>query len=193
MLNPGSIIGKSWTIRQQIGEGACAKVYLAEDRGNALDYEVVLKVIPMGGGTKSKRDKEQERLCDTLYYEFVLYTGLLNDFPYRPRTPPKFGGLDEQQRVRYLAMEKLDMDLVSMCKQSPPTISTVGNIGLTILEGLMWLHKKTFLFIDVKPENFMLKGDKVFFVDCKFIPCLSNSNSYCVDLCNCSWLGGTNF
>lgn len=169
MLSAGTVIGNAWVIRRLIGEGACAKVYLVDavGKGASLDYEVVLKVIGSGGGSKSKKDKEQARLCDTLYYEYVLYTGWFNEFPYRPRTPAKFGGLDETNNVRYLAMEKLDMDLVAMSKQSIPTVSKVGTIGKRILEGLMWMHNKTFLFIDVKPENFMLKGDEVYFVDCK--------------------------
>jgi serine/threonine protein kinase len=169
MLTIGTILGNHWRIERFLGEGACAKVYLASPVGKPLGYEVVAKVISTGGGTKSKKDKEQEKLCNTLYYEYVLYTGLLSDFPFRPLLPARFYGNDEEKKVRYLVMERLDMDLKQMSKLSSHSVSAekVAEIGRQILSGLQWVHNKGFVFVDVKPDNFMVKNDKIYFVDCK--------------------------
>jgi tRNA A-37 threonylcarbamoyl transferase component Bud32 len=34
-----------------------------------------------------------------------------------------------------------------------------------MIDGFRELHAKKFLFVDVKPDNFMMKGNKLFFVD----------------------------
>ncbi len=168
-----TIIGGNWKVERFLGEGACAKVYEVSSANPKLNhnlgYDMVAKVIPLPGqkliGSKSSK-KEQERICNTLSYEYTLYTGLLYGFQYCPRNPSKFYGEDNNLKVRYLVMERLDQDLVSFSKQSIPTPCQVAEIGLQILDGLKWLHAKTFLFVDVKPDNFMMKAGKVYFVDC---------------------------
>lgn len=50
-------------------------------------------------------------------------------------------------------------------KEEIPDTKSVANIGLQMLDGLAWLHRKGLLFIDVKPDNFMLNGLELFFVD----------------------------
>jgi serine/threonine protein kinase len=45
-------------------------------------------------------------------------------------------------------------------------LASISSIGVQILEGLHWIHSKGFLFVDVKPDNFMLKKDRLYFVDC---------------------------
>jgi serine/threonine protein kinase len=166
MLASGTVLGSKWSLVSQIGEGACAKVYSISDVKSSLDYEVVAKVIPLAK-SKSKKDKEQERICNTLNYEYILYTGLLMDFPFAPRRPAKFFGDDLPSGVRYLVMERLDSDLVGHIKHNPVTPNSIATIGLQILEGLIWLHQKNFVFVDIKPENFMMKANKLYFVDCK--------------------------
>eukprot|EP00598_Pedospumella_elongata_P004832 CAMPEP_0184979866 /NCGR_PEP_ID=MMETSP1098-20130426/9961_1 /TAXON_ID=89044 /ORGANISM="Spumella elongata, Strain CCAP 955/1" /LENGTH=550 /DNA_ID=CAMNT_0027503201 /DNA_START=246 /DNA_END=1898 /DNA_ORIENTATION=+ len=95
-----------------------------------------------------------------------MYNGLLRGFPFCPQLPDKFYGDDQNLKVRYLVMERMDRDLVSVANSGTvPSSSYIAQLGLQILEGLKWIHQKNFLFIDVKPANFMLKGDKLFFVD----------------------------
>lgn len=164
MLSAGTVLGGRWQVGRFIGEGACAKVYSVTDIKTPLDYEVVAKVIPLPKST-GKKDKDQERLCNTLNYEYTLYTGLLMDFPYCARRPLKFYGEDHQ--VRYLVMERLETDLVGYAANNAISPSILATFGLRILDGLQWLHKKNFMFVDVKPENFMMKNNEVLFVDCK--------------------------
>lgn len=76
MVDTNSIIQNRWKLGKLLGEGACAKVYAAscvDQKQKAVDYEVVIKVIPLGTG-KSKAAKEQERIANTLNYEYMLYT-----------------------------------------------------------------------------------------------------------------------
>lgn len=169
MLAKGTILNNHWRVEGYLGEGACAKVYTVSSIGKEIAYDVVVKVIPTGNGTKSKKDKEQEKLCNTLYYEYVLYTGLLSDFPYRAQLPPRFSGVDEDKKLRYLVMEKFDYDLKQFAKSGDISNHLVADFGLQLLKGLQWLHQKGFIFVDVKPDNFMVKDQKVYFVDCKEI------------------------
>ena len=166
-LKRGTILGDRWEISSLLGEGACAKVYSVKGTAKNCDYDLVAKVALLAIG-KSKKDKQQERMCNTLNYEYMMYNGLFNNFPHRARTPEKFYGNDNTAGVRYLVMEKLDCDLVDLSKNaSAVTPPKVAAIGLQILEGLGWIHNKNYMFVDVKPDNFMLKGDKLFFVDCE--------------------------
>lgn len=129
---------------------------------------LVAKVIPVGSG-KGKASKDQDRLCDTLHYEYSLYTGALVDFPFLPSRPSNFYGFDETVGVRYLVMERLETDLVGHCTAKQGiSITEIASWGKQILSGLQMLHNIGFLFIDVKPENFMIKGLRLYFIDCTY-------------------------
>jgi serine/threonine protein kinase len=79
-------------------------------------------------------------------------------------------GRDEVIGFVYLVMERLDQDLTAWATSTSTklTSTAIANKGLALLDGLQWLHTKGFLFIDVKPENFMLRGDELVFIDCKY-------------------------
>jgi len=177
----------AWCVDELLGSGAHAQVYSAHaltangnnhdihnNNDNNDNYPVVMKVIPFiksSAKTKSKKIIDQEKICNTLYYEYTMYIGLLNGFPCCPRTPKKFYGNDDALSVRYLVLERLDQDLLQYCRNKQITPLDIGTIGEQILDGLNWIHDKNFLFIDLKPANFMLKGDRLYFVDCKCIYC----------------------
>lgn len=167
-LSNGVVLDGRWRVGRKIGEGACAKVYeVTAVLGDTGDYNLVAKVIPLSKGSKSAKDKEQKRLCDTLYHEYNIYVNNLYQFPYAARRPMKFYG--ESEGHRYLVMEKLDYDLSFLAKQGNLTVSSIAKIGIQLLDGLRLIHRNHYLFIDVKPDNFMMKGDKLYFVDCKFL------------------------
>jgi serine/threonine protein kinase len=168
-LRKGTIIQKKWKLGDIVGEGACGKVYEVFPMIGSpnCNFSLVAKVIPLPSG-KGKAAKEQKRLCDTLYYEYTLMHSQLSSFPYRPNIPDvkTFHGTDDDINIRYMVMERLDRDLVGFsCRKPSPTTSEIADIGLQLLDGLEWLHNKGLLFVDVKPENFMLKGNQLFFVD----------------------------
>ena len=170
-LKAGSKLGP-WKVGTPVGEGACAKVYdvaFAKEGGGDATYPVVAKVIPLGSG-KGKKLKDTTRVCNTLNYEKDLYNGVLLDFPYRPRTPFRgFFGDDKDLGVRYLVLERLGCDLTSYANScsTPPSHNDIAKIGLQILDGMKLLHKKGFLFVDSKPQNFMLRDCRI--DDLKFV------------------------
>jgi hypothetical protein len=75
-----------------------------------------------------------------------------------------------------MVMERMDRDLVSLGKSKPST-KQIAELGLQILDGLKFLHTLGFLFVDVKPDNFMLKedGKSLCFVD---FGCVERWTSY---------------
>lgn len=182
-LAKGSTLGKGkWVVGAKVGEGACGQVYevvASSSSSSSSTYATstsssckwVAKVIPLppDGKGKGKAVKEQERLCNTLFYEYTLFHGQLSEFAFRPAIPDlmNFHGVDNEAGVRFLVMERFERDLVAFAKASPkPTPAQVAAIGVQVLEGLQWLHRKGMLFIDVKPDNFMLNKDgRVSFVD----------------------------
>lgn len=177
-LKSKTVLGGRWEVTSVVGEGACAQVYTVRPTQSTVGYELVAKVVPFTGGS-SKAHKQQDRICNTLNYEYMMYNGLLNGFPFCPRVPEKFYGDDKELKVRYLVMERMDRDLVAVANSGTvPSSSYTAQLGITILEGLKWIHQKNFLFIDVKPANFMLKGDKLYFVDCKFMQTYFGNHIY---------------
>ena len=166
-LAKGTVLGKKWAVGVLVGQGACGKVYtVTSSDGKDYGYPLVAKVIPLPTG-KGKVASEQEKLCNTLYYEYTLFHGQLCAFSYRPNIPDirSFHGTDLINNVRFLIMERFERDLVGYASSSKPDNRAVAHIGLQILEGLEWMHAKGLLFIDVKPDNFMLNGETLKFVD----------------------------
>ena len=174
----GTVIGKKWTIADLVGAGACGQVYAVNASSSSASSGKssspssvcgwVAKVIALPKGT-GKSSKDQKRLCDTLFYEYTLFHGLLAEFPFRPAIPDilSFHGTDETVGVRYMVMQRFERDLIGLARATPkPTIAQVSTIGLQLVDGLEWLHRKGLLFIDVKPDNFMLNAEQqLFFVD----------------------------
>lgn len=165
MLSNGTVLNNLWKVGNQVGSGACATVYdVTNNRNKSIDYPLVAKVIKLPSG-KTKKDKEQKMLSDTLYFEYTLIVGHLQEFPMRPKVPEMFYG--EDSNYRYLVMEKLDIDLKTWSKfNQNPSYSMISDFGIQILNGLEWFHRKGYLYIDLKTENFMLKEKKLYFIDC---------------------------
>jgi serine/threonine protein kinase len=159
-LGKGTKLGP-WSVKRQIGEGAFARVYEVESSsksGSAVDYPLVAKVIPLGSG-KGKKLKETTRIANTLNYEKDLYNGVLLNFKFKAKTPFRgFFGDDKELGMRYMVMERLGCDLTDFCTTvvGTPSHQDVAVIGLQMLEGMELLHSKGFLFVDAKPQNFML-------------------------------------
>ena len=179
-LASGTIIGRHWKIQRTLGKGACGIVYEVTTETASLlsmldrSISYVAKCIPYGHGLTAKKKKDQERVSNTLNKEMNLLAPgkLLTYFKFRPKIPSMhYHGRDELNHVNFLILEKLDGgDLIAWSKKRPvPTVQEIAGIGLQILEGLEWLHSKGWLFIDIKPDNFMFRGDQIVFIDCKIL------------------------
>lgn len=158
---------------------------------NQPNFQLVAKCIPFGKGLKGKAKQEAEKISNTLNRERqMLAPGLhLTEFPYRPRLPSRdYSGRDEAAGVVYLIMERLDQDLTTWAMSNTKlTSAAIAKKGLELLDGLQWLHTKGFLFVDVKPENFMFRGDELVFIDCTLIIICSQSLYLIYDLINLSY------
>lgn len=146
----GTQLGK-WKTGRMLGQGGCATVYEVQGSNPAL----VIKCAEMVSG-KTKIAQEKMRLADTLYYEYVLYNGVLNEFKYKVFIPP--GSFGEANGYRYLVMEKLDFDLDHLARCGDiPSHQTIHIIGSHILDGLQYIHSHGYVYVDLKPGNFMVK------------------------------------
>jgi serine/threonine protein kinase len=165
---------RNWILGEKLGEGGCATVYAVTNADPKVGSLVIkCAKLPTGNGRSAK---EQCRLANTLYYEHMLYKGVLLDANFVPSLPSQSYG--EDKGYRFLVMQRLDYDLRHLAScGSTPSLSTVCNIGLAILDGLRFIHEKGYVYVDLKPDNFMIckhsnslhnefkDQDKLYFVD----------------------------
>ena len=135
----GYLVGDHWTIVRYINYGGCGVVYLVTD---------------------SKGNKYACKLTDddysfTLGHEYSIYK-ILKNYPFIPKIPKYSYGF--HNGYTYMVMQLLGNNLRQYRKQFPQKrvpLDIVCNIGIQILNFIKYIHKKGFLYIDIKPENFM--------------------------------------
>ncbi|ETK71409.1 CK1/CK1 protein kinase, variant 1 [Phytophthora nicotianae CJ01A1] len=167
---------KTWRLGKKLGSGACSDVYAVESvnpLGSDAGRDFVMKLSPLpqlpAAKLKNKKRKKTpaERNADALYAEHLLYKNHLRDQPGIPYVP--MGGYGEDKGYRYLVIERLGRTLETvLMEQGPVPSATAARLGLEILETLQQMHVKNILYVDVKPENFMLdthRENKVYCVD----------------------------
>jgi serine/threonine protein kinase len=179
----GDSIGHSyggWDLGAKLGKGVCATVFAvkpgekAQKRGADLNMDFAMKIAPLGISTvvKGKPKKSAEaRLADTLYFEYLMYQNL----PKHPNLP-KLGffvsatGLKaygEDHGSRYLVVQRLGIDLFKwrslQSKNYQPAGKLVWHLGSQMLAVIKHLHAQKYVYVDVKPDNFMfgLTGDPI--------------------------------
>lgn len=160
MLKNSDQLNKDFQIDSLLGKGNFGEVYSITSK-NKIPYDLCAKVCKL-----VPNNKDITRAANTLYYEQTLIMGHLQQFPYRPRTPDKFYGETqiEKSKYRYLIMERLDISLYDYFVEVF-SFQSLSRYALDILDGFKWLHEHNILLIDVKPENFMLKDNKIYFID----------------------------
>ncbi|KAL3669067.1 hypothetical protein V7S43_005451 [Phytophthora oleae] len=159
---------KTWRLGKKIGSGACSDVYAVESvssLGSDAGREFVMKLSPLpqipAAKLKNKKRKKTpaERNADALYAENLLYKNHLRDQPGIPYVP--LGAYGEDKGYRFLVIERLGRTLETVLQEQGPIPSaTAARLGQEILETLQQMHVKNILYVDVKPENFMLDTDK---------------------------------
>lgn len=175
ILSKGSIVGGAWKIENMLGAGACGEVYSVTAVGKLsklVPYACVMKVtLLLKGRTKKEQKEHTLNVANTLHYEYMLYQGMLTNFEHCAQFPCAYGAYGEWNGVRYLVMERMDGDLMDLARASPaPSVAEVADYGRQVLEGMEALHKRFYVFVDVKPDNFMYKVQKngqkkIFFID----------------------------
>ncbi|TDH72562.1 hypothetical protein CCR75_003678 [Bremia lactucae] len=165
---------KTWILGKKLGSGACSDVFAVKS-ASSLDsdknHEYVIKLSPLpqipGSKLKNKKRKKTsaERNADALYAEHLLYKNhlsALSGIPYVPN-----GAYGEDKGYRFLVIERLGRTLETVLQEQGPIPSiTAARLGQEILVTLQQMHVKNILYVDVKPENFMLDKDKEYKVYC---------------------------
>ncbi|RQM09640.1 hypothetical protein DD237_006646 [Peronospora effusa] len=184
---------KTWLLGKKVGSGACSDVYIASNLPDALIFIVILflcvaveSIIPLGSDAnrqyvmklsplpqlpaaklknKKRKKTQAERNADALYAEHLLYKNHLRDQSGIPYVP--LGAYGEDQGYRFLVIERLGRTLETVLQEQGPVPShTAARLGQEILKTLEQMHMKNILYVDVKPENFMLDTEKEYKVYC---------------------------
>ena len=154
-----SVIKNKWKIGSHIKTpGAFGDIYNVHDLKNEINEDLVIKIAYLS-------PKKKNLAANSLYYENTLINGHLYNFPYRPKVYDT--GDDKSLNIRYLIMEKLDYTLKDFFKtlNKKEKLQNALILAVRILKGLEWLHNHGLLLIDLKPDNFMIKDMKLYFID----------------------------
>ncbi|KAF0689045.1 Aste57867_19460 [Aphanomyces stellatus] len=164
MLAKGTIL-KQWVLGEKLGSGACSDVYVVSStsgHGSSETFAMKISAVPpVAAGNKRKKKTHADRSADALYAEHLLYVNTLQGHPGIPSLPPS-GAYGEDKGYRFLVLQRLGRTLEQVkasCGGSLPEKS-VARLGLEILGILRHLHSRKLLFVDVKPENFMMERNQ---------------------------------
>lgn len=158
----------TWIIGALLGKGTCANVYEVVST-IPLEYkydktkQFVIKVIKLPLKSEYKNAKSYKnalRNADTLYSEFMVYNKIrgIAGVPYVP-----VRGYGESQGYRYLVVERLDKSLGDDCGMI--SCQVASRYGLEIIKIIQALHSKNVLYVDMKPDNLMIRDSEVYLVD----------------------------
>ena len=158
------MLNDTWVLGERLGEGACGQVFKvttqAKDK-KPENMDLIIKCAYMPKGT-SKKIKEQIRSASTLFKEFQMHRGPLLGFKYLPGLPKKHRPTGEDHQHCYLVMQRLDYTLEELALgggDTCPSLRTISRLGVQILDGLQDMHRRGYVFVDVKPDNFMVLKD----------------------------------
>lgn len=163
---------KTWTVGKKLGAGACATVYSVQSSmPSSLDPSsgFVMKLVALPPNKKGKKNKEQDRIANLLYAENMIYNQLhkQSGFPYVP-----LRAYGEADGYRFLVIQRLGRNLCDVLKhEGVITSSAAARLGLELIRPIEFLHSKNILYVDIKPDNFMINVEE--------------TRAYCVDFGIC--------
>lgn len=163
------------------------KALSAADKGARFVMKVSrIPDIPASKAKNKKRKKTPaERNADALYAEYLIYQSCLRDHARVPRLPDGAYGEDKvreqhaakcvrwrmvnrtnsrvsvsSQGYRFLVLERLGRTLDRVLQDEGPIPSaTAARLGLEILDTIQHMHVNNVVYVDIKPENFMVDAD----------------------------------
>ena len=154
----------NWTLGKKLGSGGCADVYEAYLKDSScLDYVIKVSALPRKKSTKA--DKDQIRIANLLYAENMIYRNFYKQKNFASIPLRAYG---EKNGYRYLVMERLGRTLGDVVRdEGPINESTVSRIGLELINAIQYMHTKNIIYVDIKPDNFMvnMKEDQAYCVD----------------------------
>jgi len=179
----GLLIGKSnkpWKIGRLLGSGACGSVHEliapsgSKSSSSSPAYAIKIAPLPKSKAKTGKKRKKtaEERNADLILHEYTTLQNagsemrgkVVPDIPYMGN-PPAYGKTADD-KFRFLVMERMAAPLSEVVpllleshrKTKGVTKIPMGDVACALLNCIRAMHENGNLFIDVKPENFMLSG-----------------------------------
>jgi serine/threonine protein kinase len=162
------VLKGKWTLIKYIAAGACAEVWevecddktAAQEGSRSWVAKIVANPPEMSAAERKKKRKkatDEELFARTLSWEHTLYSGLLRGHSSIPKLPVR-DNYGCEQGICFVIMERLGATLsqafTDAGKRWPNVV--LASRGRQMLQCLRECHDRKILYIDVKPENFML-------------------------------------
>ena len=166
----GTILSRTWVVGPLLGSGACCSgVYACSKVSDAADDSFdqwVVKISPPldSVSRKTKRRSTNQIAADALFYEYTIYNSHLTKFRGLRRVPdlPPYTargyGECKTSNVRYLVISRLN-GYCDWGAEANPTLANTFLIAIEALETLRLFHESHIVYVDVKPENIMVRSD----------------------------------
>ena len=139
----------AFIIIKEIGRGAFGRVMLIQDRDTKEYYAMKI--------TSNKVKRE----ADLLYFEYTLLSHHFLDNSYFPKLLRKMTkSYKRTNKETYLVLEYYEETLQQRFCRCNKQFSEkqIKSYGFQMLNITEYIHSKQYLYIDIKPENFMFKS-----------------------------------
>ena len=140
----------TFDVIKEIGQGAFGRVVMIQDI-NTKEY-YAMKI------TENTIKKE----ADLLFYEYTLLSQHFTDRNAFPTLLPKVAkSYKQRENETCLILEYFEETLEQRFLRSNETFSQgqIRSYGIQMLDIIEYIHNKKYLYIDIKPENFMFKTE----------------------------------
>ena len=148
---PGEMLGEHYRIERELGHGGMATVYLCTDVRNG--NRVAVKVLRPELGSVVTRER---------FFREIAFASEL-DHPRIPRVNDS--GLAGQ--LPFYAMKFIDGESLreKLSRERRLSVEEVTRITAAIAGPTGYAHERNIVHRDIKPDNILLSGDKVYVLD----------------------------
>lgn len=146
-MNEDYLFGK-YRILRILANGSGGEVFLAEHK--ALDERRVIKCLYRNRPFFEERRKEAH-ILKQLHHAAI----------------PRIYDIEEDEQAIYIIEEAMDGETLNeiLFRQKTLSVSFILFYSIQLCEIIEYLHKEGILYLDIKPENIMICGDRLSLVD----------------------------
>lgn len=137
----GTSLGR-YRLKQRLGRGGMAEVYLASDE--RMRRDVAIKIVSTSQSEFAERFSRETEAMGNLHHDHIL---------------PAYD-YGEQEPWHYLVMPYIAHGTLSdLVKQGPPDLEHAGELLHQVAGGLQYAHRRGLIHRDIKPSNILLRDD----------------------------------